>query len=463
MKLTKSEILTFLGIRNPAQKELSVHPVTLRFTGPMEHFEKDFLDDYFLRIIGPFRFSLLLAIIFYGSFAALDAIVIPELKYQFWFIRFGLVIPLILVLYLLSYTKFIKKYMMPLVSVAMYLTGLGIIAMIIYASRIVERDTYYAGLILILIFGYAFTRIQFIYATAAGWLIVASYEVAAIWFTHTPKETLVNNNFFFISANIIGMFICYLMELSSRRDYMMRRLLQEEQDKVQAANEMLEHRVQERTAQLTKTNRTLKKEIEMRKHYEQEQAKLEAQLLQLQKIETIGTLAGGIAHDFNNILTPILGYTEMAMEELDEESTLRYDVEQINHAAMRGKDLVQQILTFSRQVDVEKKPILLQKVIKEIMNLVKASFPSNIEIKLELDPNCGTVLADTTQIHQVIMNLCTNAYHAMMEKGGILLVNLKEVEVDAALAAAVPNLEKGSYVLITVTDNGHGMDHATMA
>ncbi|HDR89208.1 MAG TPA: response regulator [Bacteroidetes bacterium] len=462
MKLTKSEILTFLGIRNPAQKELSVHPVTLRFTGEMEHFEKDFLDDYFKRIIGPFRFSLLLAIIFYGSFAALDAIVIPELKYQFWFIRFVLVIPVILVLYILSYSRFIKNYLQPLVSVAMYLTGLGIIAMIIYASRIVERDTYYAGLILILIFGYAFTRIRFIYATLAGWLIVGTYEAAAIWLTQTPTEQLYNNNFFFISANIIGMFICYLMELSARRDYVMRHLLEEEQDKVKAANEMLEHRVQERTAQLTRTNRALKKEIEMRKHYEQEQAKLEAQLLQLQKIETIGTLAGGIAHDFNNILTPILGYTEMAMEELDEESTLRYDIEQINHAAIRGKDLVQQILTFSRQVEVEKKPLYLQEVIQEIMNLVKASFPSNIEIKMDLDPHCGTVLADTTQIHQVIMNLCTNAYHAMIDRGGILHVRLTEKEVDAEKAAAVPNLEKGNYVLVTISDTGHGMDHATM-
>jgi len=462
MKLTKSEILTFLGIRNPAQKELSVHPVSLRFTGEMEHFEKDFLDDYFKRIIGPFRFSLLLAIIFYGSFAALDVIIIPELKYQFWFIRFVLVIPMILVLYILSYSRFIKNYLQPLVSVAMYLTGLGIIAMIIYASRIVERDTYYAGLILILIFGYAFTRIRFIYATLAGWLIVGTYEVAAIWLTQTPTEQLYNNNFFFISANIIGMFICYLMELSARRDFVMRRLLEEEQDKVKAANEMLEHRVQERTAQLTRTNRALKKEIEMRKHYEQEQAKLEAQLLQLQKIETIGTLAGGIAHDFNNILTPILGYTEMAIEELDEESTLRYDIEQISHAAIRGKDLVQQILTFSRQVEVEKKPLYLQEVINEIMNLVKASFPSSIEIKMDLDPHCGTVLADTTQIHQVIMNLCTNAYHAMIDKGGILHVRLNEMEVDEGKAASVPNLEKGNYVVVTITDTGHGMDHATM-
>ena len=463
MKLTRTEILTFLGIRNPAQKELSVHPVTLNFTGEMEHFEKDFLDDYFLRIIGPFRFSLLLAIIFYGSFAVLDAVVIPELKYQFWFIRFGLVIPLIIFLYVLSYARGIKKYLMPLVSVAMYFTGLGIIIMIIYASRIVERDTYYAGLILILIFGYAFTRIRFIYATLAGWLIVASYEVAAIWFTHTPAETLVNNNFFFISANIIGMFICYLMELSARRDFIMRRLLEEEQEKVTAANEMLEHRVQERTVQLTRTNRTLKKEIEMRKHYEQEQAKLESQLLQLQKIETIGTLAGGIAHDFNNILTPILGYTEMALEELGEESNLRYDVEQINHAATRGKDLVQQILTFSRQVDVEKKPLFLQEVIKEIVKLVNASFPSSIEIKLELDPGCGTVMADATQVHQIIMNLCTNSYHAMMDKGGVLTLKLEEEEVDESLASSVTNLEKGRYVVITVSDTGHGMDHATIA
>ena len=252
------------------------------------------------------------------------------------------------------------------------------------------------------------------------------------------------------------------MEHSARRDFYMRKLLQTEQKKVQAANNALEKRVEERTKQLTAANRDLKKEIEVRKQHQKEKAKLESQLLQLQKMETIGTLAGGIAHDFNNILTPILGYTEMALEELSDESTLRYDVEQINHAALRGKDLVQQILTFSRQVDFEKKPLHLHHVVKEVMNLIRASFPSNIEIRQDLDTDCGTVLADATQMHQIIMNLCTNSLHAMVNKGGILEVGLDALDVNPQKLKTGANLKKGKYVRLTITDTGVGMDKHTM-
>jgi signal transduction histidine kinase len=163
-------------------------------------------------------------------------------------------------------------------------------------------------------------------------------------------------------------------------------------------------------------------------------------------METIGTLAGGIAHDFNNILTPILGYTDMALEELPEESNLRFDMEQINKAALRGKDLVQQILTFSREVDFEKKPIQLLPIISEVLNLLKASFPPGIVIKKNLDSSVGTVLADPTHIHQIIMNLCTNASHAMKDTGGILEVSLDAVNVSPKMAEKIPNLKRGDYI-----------------
>jgi nitrogen-specific signal transduction histidine kinase/ActR/RegA family two-component response regulator len=213
--------------------------------------------------------------------------------------------------------------------------------------------------------------------------------------------------------------------------------------------------------QLSNANLDLKKEIEIRQEFERERAELEKQLFQLQKMETIGTLAGGIAHDFNNILTPILGYTDMACEELPEESPLRFDIEQINNAALRGKDLVQQILTFSREVDFAKKPIQLQPIVAEALNLLKASFPPSVEIKQQLDPRIGTVLADPTHIHQIVMNLCTNAHHAMMKTGGILEVKLDAVTLDHKLTEKIPNLKKGDYIRLTISDTGYGMDIKT--
>jgi len=450
------------GMPTTGQDDWKLNRLTLAFSGEIRHYEKAFRDDYYSHSLNPMRFSLVLSLFFFGIFAFLDALLLPELKSMFWFIRFGIISPILTAVILFSFSPAFKRFMQPVLAALMYLTGLAIIVMTIFAANVAGNYTYYAGLFLIFIIGYTFIKARFIYATAVGWSIVATYEVAAIWIADTPIEILINNNFFFISANVIGMFISYFMEQSARKDFYMRILLEKEQEKVQAANNALEKRVQERTGQLTLANKDLKKEMEIRKRHEKEKTQLEGQLIQLQKMETIGTLAGGIAHDFNNILTPILGYTEMALEELSDESTLRYDVEQINSAAVRGKDLVQQILTFSRQVDFDKKPLRLDQVVTEVMKLMRASFPSNIEIKQELDKECGTVLADSTQMHQIIMNLCTNAYHAMMGNGGILTVRLDKQKVGTKQFNGSAKMQKGTYLRLIITDTGHGMDKQTV-
>lgn len=462
MKLSSIIRGNLFGMPTTNRDDWKLNRITLAFVGDIKKYENDFMDDYYNRSLNPMRFSLILSVFFFAIFAFLDAILLPELKTMFWFIRFGIIAPLLLGVIGFSFMPGFKRFMQPVLSATMYLTGLAIIVMIIYAANVADHYTYYAGLILIFIIGYTFIKARFIYATVVGWSIVASYEVGAIWLSDTPIEILINNNFFFISANVIGMFISYFMEQSARRDFYMRILLEKEQKKVEAANDALEKRVEERTHQLTLANKDLKKEIEIRKHHEKEKTKLEGQLLQLQKMETIGTLAGGIAHDFNNILTPILGYTEMALEELSEESVLRYDIEQINSAAFRGKDLVQQILTFSRQVDFDKKPLQLDNVVREVLKLIRASFPSNIEIKQDLDTSCGTVLADSTQMHQIIMNLCTNAYHAMMNNGGMLTVRLDKQSVGAGQVKGLGKIQKGTYVKLTIADTGHGMDKRTI-
>jgi len=185
------------------------------------------------------------------------------------------------------------------------------------------------------------------------------------------------------------------------------------------------------------------------------EVELERQLLQAQKMEAIGTLAGGIAHDFKNILGAIITGTEMTLGKLPPGGG-REMLEVVLKAAMRGKGLVQRIMTFSRQKEQERQPVRLEQVLRECIIFLRASIPSTIEIRPVLPEGLGAVLADPTQIHQVIYNLCTNSAHAMQEKGGVLEISLAQVEV-APDALPHPTMHPGAYLRIMVSDTGHGM------
>ncbi|GAG27282.1 unnamed protein product, partial [marine sediment metagenome] len=193
-----------------------------------------------------------------------------------------------------------------------------------------------------------------------------------------------------------------------------------------------------------------------------EHKKLEAQLQQAQKMEAIGALAGGIAHDFNNVLYSIIGYTDLTMNDVPEGSLAQRNLKEVLIAANRAKDMVKQILTFSRQTETEKKPVKVQSVVKEAIELLKTSIPTTIEIRQNIDADCKPVMADPTQIHQVVMNLATNAYHAMREKGGVLAIDVAEEEISMDDSASYTDFHSGTYIKLTVSDTGHGMDKAVM-
>ena len=189
---------------------------------------------------------------------------------------------------------------------------------------------------------------------------------------------------------------------------------------------------------------------------EAEKKKLERQLRQAQKMEAVGTLAGGIAHDFNNILSAVIGFTEMALEDAAPESFLRRNMEQVLQAGIRAKHLVQQILAFSRQSDQELRPVQLKKIIVEACEMLRASLPSTIAIRTRIRTGAFT-MSDPTQIHQVLMNLCTNAGHAMRARGGTLAIALDAIDDPAPWRVEHPELTAPAYVRLTVSDSGHGI------
>ncbi len=229
------------------------------------------------------------------------------------------------------------------------------------------------------------------------------------------------------------------------------------EDNLRRQKEDLEEIIQERTAELIQSNQQLRKEIDEHQQEKEKNKALESQLRQSQKMEAIGTLAGGIAHDFNNILFPIFGYTQLLLEDTPLKGDLRRGLNQIMAGAERARDLVQQILTVSRQQEQVTRPLRPHLIIKEVLNLMYSSLPSTIKIYQDIDTGCGMIMADPTQVHQITMNLITNAFQAMAETGGELSVTLKPIE-PTPLDLNALSMTPGPYVCLTVKDSGPGMD-----
>jgi PAS domain S-box-containing protein len=189
---------------------------------------------------------------------------------------------------------------------------------------------------------------------------------------------------------------------------------------------------------------------------EKEKKRLERQLFQAQKLESVGTLAGGIAHDFNNILASILGFTELALDEVCKGSVLERNLLEVYTAGKRARDLVKQILAFARQSGEERKPIQVSIIAKEALKLIRSTTPTSIEIERQIH-STALVMANPTQIHQIIMNLCTNAVHALENEEGRIRIRLEDILIQAQDSGAPMNLTPGPYLLLTVSDTGVGI------
>ncbi len=236
---------------------------------------------------------------------------------------------------------------------------------------------------------------------------------------------------------------------------------QRQEESLQQINSELEERVAERTLELEESKRLLEEDIRQRIAAEEERERLTGQLRQAQKMELVGTLAGGIAHDFNNLLTPILGYSELALQRPEVGEKLQKDLRQIFGAAQRAKGLVKQILAFSRRSEHAKQPVCFRGIIDEVLELVRPTFPKTIRIEEELlDPGC-LVNADPGQLHQVVMNLCTNAWQAMAGVDGVLRLKLEQTTL--ASEAGVPlGVEAGVFLCLQISDTGSGMDEEVL-
>ncbi|MDX2441273.1 MAG: response regulator [Desulfobacterales bacterium] len=457
--------------------------------------EEEFLENYHRQFINQVRLSLFISIIFYSIFGVLDAQLMPEMRYQIWFIRYAIFCPLAAIILFSSYLPSYKKYMQASLAFVVVLAGLGIVIMIVIAPPPVNYS-YYAGLMLIFIFGYSFIRARFVWASISGWLLVLCYEIGAVVMSDTPLPILINNNFFFISANIIGMFSCYSIEYAARKDFFLARLLAEEKEKTREANQLLEERVKERTVLLALANKDFKLEIIERKRVEQELRKIHEELesrvedrthalkkmheeleirvadrtqelkktnIELHEAKEIAdesaraksNFLANMSHEIRTPMNAIIGMAELAMNpELQYYKRQEY-LSIINSSAKSLLGIINEILDFSKieagKMEIEKTPFKIPEIIYNVADFfVESLQKKNIEFVLDIALDLPQMLiGDPLRLQQIMINLTSNAVK-FTEKGTICIgvQNIKETTEHVTLN-------------IGVQDSGIGIDQAT--
>lgn len=241
--------------------QMKLHPITLKYSGESSHLEEPFLKEYYKTSLVHVRIMLLLGALLYAAFGALDAFLMPQQRFSIWIVRLVVIGPGLVSVLLITFFRLFEKYMQPILAFSYILAGTGIISMIVIAPPPVSYS-YYAGLILVFMWGYSLIRLFFIWASFAGWLQVLFYEIASLWINPTPFDVFISNNFFFISANLVGMMACYLIEYYARRDFFLKQQLEIEREKVNKINEELEERVKQRTEDYRVVNLALQQEIQ---------------------------------------------------------------------------------------------------------------------------------------------------------------------------------------------------------
>ncbi len=442
-------------------REMNLNPLTLSFSGTNSELEKEFITFYNQEKLLQIRIAFVVGTAFYVLFGILDAFLLDDLKYTFWFIRYGLVLPFALISFSLTFTSLYDKYNQLIIMMNNLAAGIGIIAMIVLAGPPVSYS-YYAGLILVFIYIYTFSGLRYPWAVATNWSIVLLFEIFAIYYKDFPLSVLISNNFFFVTANILSMIGAFFIEYSLRRDFFLAKLLQTEKEKVETSKMQLEQLVQERTLQLSEANKELNAELEKKKHLIKEQKNLQEQLVQSQKMEAVGHLAGGVAHDFNNLLTIINGYSELLLMNKDEHSKSHERLQQIHNAGKRAEGLTRQLLAFSRKQILQPVVLDLNQLLSELDKMLKRLIGENIRLIFKYAPGLYKIKADPGQLEQVILNLVVNARDAM-PKGGEIFIETMNLASEAEDHYAGQDMPSGPKVLLTIRDTGIGMDEEILS
>lgn len=436
---------------------MHLHWLTLRFTGPMAGIESPYRDYYLAQTLFQIRISFVLGALMYGIFGILDALIMPTHREIAWLIRYAFVCPCTLTVAAATFSPRLHPFLQPMMSLDIVIGGLGIVLMTIVAPEPISYY-YYAGLILVMMFGYAFIYLRFLWASLSGWLIVLLYNIGA-YLTQMPVLEWISNNFFLISANLAGMLICYTIEFMGRRNFFLMHLLDQKQRRIEDANDRLEARVAERTNALEEMNRKLSLEMAERQRTEQERRNLEVQLKQAEKLETIGRLTAGVAHDLNNILSGLVSYPDLLLLELPPESPWQKQISIIQKSGRKAAAVVQDLLSLARQGMSEMEIVNLNQIAEDYLHSnefkqLQSSQPQ-VNVTAALEETVLNIKGSSLHLSKMIMNLLHNACEANIVDGTVQIAT-KNRYLDRSINGYEP-IPEGEYVVLSVTDTGIGI------
>jgi signal transduction histidine kinase/CheY-like chemotaxis protein len=438
-------------------KAMHLKWLSLRFTGATAMLEAPFQSYFINSNLFQLRLTLFMSALSYGLVGILDALLMPQQMHITWLIRYAFVCPAILAALTATFFSRLHRYQQPIMSAVFTACGLGVVLMILVAPAPISYY-YYAGLIIIFMVGYSIVYLRFLWASLSGWSIVILYEIAAA-LTNTPALEIISNSFFLVCANFAGMLVCYTIEYANRRSYFLMQLLAREERKIKEANDQLEQRVAERTADLEELNRALAKEIAERRLAEQDRECLEIQLKQAERMEAIGKLAAGVAHDLNNILSGLVSYPDLLLMDIPRDSRLHQSIALIQQSGVKAAAIVQDLLSLARQATGEKKIVNLNDVVTAYLHSpeYKEVLSRHPRVHTEVDLQAELLNIEGSSVHlsKALMNLLHNAFEAILVEGTIRILTYNRY-LDQSLSA-LEQIPEGEYAVLSVADTGIGI------
>ncbi len=402
-----------------------VSPLSLAFEGPME---KEFLLQYFRRSVNHVRVALILGSLIYGTFGILDALMLPEIKWRLWAIRYGLFLPLVLGLFILSFSVSFRKYWQPAMALLFLLIGLSTVWMIHLAPPPLNI-AYYAGMIVVLIYGFTVFKLRFIWASSAGFLIIFFYEIVAVKFTSIPTKDIVSNNFFILAATVGAMLACYSMEYYSRQTFWRSRLLEKEKRETEASNILLKQEIQERLRvekKLTESREQLEEKIRLIDE-------LYEHIIQMNKSQAISEHTAEVAHELRQPLAVIGGFVRRMAKQLVISGSADLQAQQqkefffvIINEVERLERILGRLIDFTRRDEVRPQRVDPKKLLSEILFEQKNQIADKeLVVELHISPDLPFVSVDSDKFYQILRNLVSNAVEAS-PSGGIIHISAEE-------------------------------------